>query len=221
MKKYLPLFSSYIQGLTKICYILLFLLSTSVVFGQTITPTKTVTVQPGSCGIIDVELKVQGANPINRPLDVVLVIDVSGSMGNTIPGDVKTSMDYAKDAANSFIDQILVTDNPTNNNRISIVKYSTTATIVDPLTAYSAANLTALHNHINALIANGNTNIQDGIVKADDELTAHGNFNCQTARSIVLLTDGVANRTGAGGSSCTSGTGGTCITNRYYCCHSC
>ncbi|WP_456237514.1 HYR-like domain-containing protein, partial [Flavobacterium facile] len=64
---------------------------------------------------------------------------------------------------------------------------------------------------VNGLNANGATNIQDGIVKADNELTAHGSFNCNTSRSIILLTDGVANRTGPSGSSCSGGTGGTCI----------
>ncbi|MGH2666114.1 vWA domain-containing protein, partial [Flavobacterium sp.] len=210
MKKYLPFFSKYSQKKLKPYLLTVLLLTSSFVIGQTITPTKTVTKNPGSCSIIDVELKVQGANPVSRPLEVVLVIDVSGSMGNTISGDANTSMDYAKDAATDFINTFfLPANNPTTLNRVAIVTYSTTGTLRQGLTASSGQ--AGLLTIINGLNANGNTNIQDGIVKADNELIANGTYNCTTARSIILLTDGVANRTGAGGSTCTAGTSGTCI----------
>ncbi|MBP9793747.1 MAG: VWA domain-containing protein, partial [Flavobacterium sp.] len=131
-------------------------------------------------------------------------------MSNTISGDTDTSMDYAKDAATDFINTIfLPANNPTGLNKVAIVSYSTTATIRQSLTLTSGK--AGLLSIINGLTANGTTNIQDGIVKADNELTANGTFNCNTSRSIVLLTDGVANRTGTGGSSCTSGTSGSCI----------
>ncbi len=210
MKKYLLFFNIYLQDRIKSYLFFTLILIPCLVIGQSITPTKTVTKNPNSCSIIDVELKIQGANPISRPLEVVLVVDVSGSMGNTISGDTNTSMDYAKDAATDFINTFfLPANNPTNLNRLAIVTYATTGTLRQGLTLSSGK--AGLLTIINGLTANGNTNIQDGIVKADNELIANATYNCTTARSIVLLTDGVANRTGTGGSSCTSGTGGTCI----------
>ncbi|PVX47887.1 putative repeat protein (TIGR01451 family)/gliding motility-associated-like protein [Flavobacterium sp. 103] len=205
MKKILH-FSNYIEGLKKELFAILLILSSVLGSAQTITPTKTVTVRPGVCGKIDVELKIQGANPVSRPLEVVLVIDVSGSMGD---GNNPKPLAHAQDAAIDFINKtFLAANNPTGKNKISIVKYSNTATIVKPLTL--STGQADLISAINALTANGSTNIQDGIKKADDELTAHGTFDCVTSRSIVLLTDGVANRTG-NDQSCTAGQGGSCI----------
>ena len=103
MKKYLQLLNNHIQGSKNLFFVLFLLSTTSIVLGQTITPVKTVTVNAAACGTIDVQLAVTGANPISRPLEVVLVIDVSGSMANKITGDTKTSMDYAKDASTDFI----------------------------------------------------------------------------------------------------------------------
>ena len=206
MEKNIPFFRK-VQEAKKIFFILLFAFLSPLIFGQTITPSKTVTQNVSSCGIIDVELKVIGANPIARPLEVVLVIDVSGSMTS---GSPDTSMDHAKDAAIDFINNIfLPANNPTGLNKVAIVSYSTTATINQVLTLSSGK--TGLISVVNGLVPNGLTNIQDGIVKADNELTAHGSFNCNTSRSIILLTDGVANRTGPTGVSCSGGTGGTCI----------
>ena len=206
MKKYIQFFRK-IRDIKNTYLKMLFFLSSSLVYGQSVTPTKTVVQNVNSCGIIDVELKVIGANPIARPIEVVLVIDRSGSMTS---GSPDTSMDHAKDAAIDFINNIFSpANNPTGLNKVAIVSYATTATINQVLTGSSGQ--AGLISVVNGLNANGSTNIQDGIVKADNELTAHGTFNCNTSRSIILLTDGVANRTGSGGSSCTNGTGGTCI----------
>jgi gliding motility-associated-like protein/uncharacterized repeat protein (TIGR01451 family) len=212
MKKYLP-FSYYKKEIKNRYFIVLFLLVSSITLAQTITPTvtptKIVTVKPGVCGIIDVELKIQGANPIKRPLEVVLVIDVSGSMDDDIQNDQKIPLDYAKDAAVGFINTVFTAaNNPLGSNRIAIVTYSTNATTVRPLTLSSGQ--ADLINAINGLVANGSTNIEAGIAKADEVLNL-GTFDCKTSRSIVLLTDGVANRNIASGDNCTGGQGGTCI----------
>ncbi|KAF2330715.1 VWA domain-containing protein, partial [Flavobacterium daemonense] len=185
---------------------LLFLFSSSIGFAQTITPTKTVTVAAGVCGALDVELKIQGSNPVARPLEVVLVIDVSGSMGD---GNNPKPLSRAQDAATDFINKMfLPANNPTGKNKVAIVTYSTTATIKKTLTDSSGKS--DLLTIINGLSANGSTNIQDGLVKANTVLN-DATYDCATARSIVLLTDGVANVTGTSGSSCSSGQQGSCI----------
>ncbi|WP_167330311.1 VWA domain-containing protein, partial [Flavobacterium denitrificans] len=187
---------------------LLFLFSSAIGFAQTITPTKTVTVAPGVCGALDVELKIQGSNPVTRPLEVVLVIDVSGSMGD---GSGKKPLAYAQDAAIDFINKMfLPANNPTGKNRVGIVTYSTTATIRKYLT--NSSGQADLISVINGLSANGNTNIQDGLTKArsillDPDPAKGATFDCATARSVVLLTDGVPNVTGSSGNGCS----GSCL----------
>ncbi|WP_152561051.1 VWA domain-containing protein, partial [Flavobacterium sp. ASV13] len=181
---------------------LFFLLSSAIGFAQTITPTKTVTVAPGVCGALDVELKIQGSNPVVRPLEVVLVIDVSGSMGD---GNNPKPLAYAQDAAIDFINKMFdPVNDPLGKNRVAIVTYSTTATIRQGLTLASGKN--GLITIINGLTANGNTNIQDGLVKAKTVLDG-ATYDCATARSVVLLTDGVPNVTGTSGNGCS----GSCL----------
>jgi Mg-chelatase subunit ChlD len=206
MKKTLHSFK-FAKKINKTFYhLLLFLLFSIIGFAQTITPTKIVTVAPGVCGALDVELKIQGSNPVARPLEVVLVIDVSGSMGD---GSNPKPLSRAQDAAIDFINKMfLPANNTTNKNRVAIVTYGSTASIRRNLTLSSGqADLISV---INGLSANGSTNIQDGLVKAKTVLDG-ATYDCATARSIVLLTDGVANATGTNGSSCSDGQQGTCI----------
>ncbi|MBF4518414.1 gliding motility-associated C-terminal domain-containing protein [Flavobacterium sp. ANB] len=205
-------FSNYLCDIKRISFGVLLLLLTSLGYAQTVTTNKTVTANTSNCGIVNVKVDITGANPITRNSDIILVIDVSGSMGNTISGDTKTSMDYAKLAAKSFITQA----SSNTNNRIAIVSYTTNAKLEIGLTFLNAVGVTALNAKIDALTATNNTNIQDGIVKAETELETNGRFDCATGRSIILLTDGVANRTGSVGStsSCsTVSTSSSCVTS--------
>ncbi|MGO4822782.1 MULTISPECIES: vWA domain-containing protein, partial [unclassified Flavobacterium] len=210
MKKLLP----YSINRDKIIYTLFFLFSSFLMLAQTITPIKTITLDPTDCKKIDIQLKIKGENPIVRPLEVVLVIDVSGSMNSPSP---TSSLTYAKIAAKDFIDKtFLPINNPTGKNKIAIVSFSETATLKKVLTDKEGSDgiggisgADELKSVITGLTANGWTNLQDAIVKANNELKTHGTYDCATARSIVLLTDGATNRTGSTGSSCPDGTGST------------
>ena len=212
MKNILLSFNNYFKFINKTVLVVSFMLFTSYTFGQSISTVKTIKVNPVDCDKIDVQIDITGSNPATRNADVILVIDVSGSMANTISGDIKTSMDYAKAAAKAFI--TTASANPAN--RIGIVSYTTNAKLEIGLTALNASGISNLNAKIDGLKATDYTNIQDGIVKAETELETNGYFNCQTARSIVLLTDGVANRTGASGSTTSCGTvstSNTCVTS--------
>ncbi|WP_428231504.1 Ig-like domain-containing protein [Flavobacterium sp.] len=200
----------FLSNIKKINFAVLFLLSSSFVFAQSITTNKTVTANATNCGVVNVKVDITGSNPITRNSDVILAIDVSGSMGYTITGDFKTSMDYAKDAAIAFLTQAKV--NP--QNRIAIVAYSTTASLKIGLTYLDAAGVTLITNQINALKATNSTNIYAGIVRAETELETNGRFDCSTARSIILLTDGVTNVTGTGGNTnCSVSKTSQCVTD--------
>jgi gliding motility-associated-like protein len=210
MEKQLRSLSSYLRDIKKIYVVVLFLLSFFSGSAQTITTNKTVTANPGNCGIVNVKVDITGSNPVTRNSDVILAIDVSGSMGNTIPGDFKTSMDYAKDAALAYLTQAKV--NPLN--RIAIVAYSTTASLKIGLTYLNAAGVTAITAQINALQATNSTNIYAGIVRSETELETNGRFDCSTARAIILLTDGVTNVTGtSGNTNCNVSKTSQCVTD--------
>jgi len=167
----------------------LFFLTTMAVSradNNTVAVNKTAAPAPG-CREYIVTLTVTG-NPPPKPVDVILVIDRSGSMGQSIPGDPNTPIYYAKQAALAFAEQVLADP----NNRVAIASYSDQATLNLPLTN----SLTAAQNAINGLSAGGYTNIQQGFYIARTHMQSNGRDPSTTARAIVLLSDGVANRSG-------------------------
>lgn len=125
--------------------------------------------------------------------EIVLVVDVSGSMkrdvnGNTLYPDGNTHsssrISIVKQALHNFVDTI-----STNSNvELGIIEYSSGARIEMELTDASNFNNHAqIEGVINSLIADGGTNIGDGIRKAyymlrDDSSPA--------SRYIVLMSDG-------------------------------
>ena len=144
----------------------------------------------GTCNNFQVELNITGKAP-SKPVDVVIVIDISGSMGE---GSSPTSLDYAKSAAKSFSYNILHT-NP--QSRVGLVSYSDTATKVLDFTSTPST----VNTSINGLTASGYTNIDAGIYTAYHGFTFRA--GCKYGSTIVLLTDGVANRDRSGDSCVT------------------
>ncbi|MCX7683077.1 MAG: cellulose binding domain-containing protein, partial [Anaerolineae bacterium] len=143
---------------------------------NTIGVSKIAQPAPG-CREYTVTLRVSGYPP-PKPVDVILVIDRSGSMNEPIPGDPNRPIYYAKQAALSFAQQVLA--NP--NNRVAIASYSDSATLNQGLTN----NLTAVQNAINGLSASGYTNIQQGFYVARTHMQSQGRPIATTARAIVL-----------------------------------
>lgn len=110
--------------------------------------------------------------------DVVLVQDVSGSMND------ESRLEASKAAAVAFVNETQATD------RIAVVAYSSTARLVQPLTTDKCAVTTT----INALTADGNTNIGDGIGEGYRELISSTNYASDTVKAMILLSDGQTNR---------------------------
>lgn len=121
-----------------------------------------------------------------RPVDVVLVIDRSGSMDDDKQNPPQPLTDV-KDAALVFVDELAPED------RAGLVSFGTTAT--NPPDKTLTADLSSLKDVIRKImvILNGeqNTNIGEGIVRAHDELSSF-RHNSDSGKVIVLLTDGVA-----------------------------
>ena len=68
----------------------------------------------------------------STPLDIVLVLDASGSMKENMGWSGTTKMDAIKAAANAFVDEIAKAnegiDDPTTQHRVSVVKFASDST---------------------------------------------------------------------------------------------
>jgi len=117
-----------------------------------------------------------------QPVDVMLVMDVSGSMGEKDDSG-KIKLDLAKNASKTFVDQLNMT-----RDRVGLVSFSTEATLRCSLTN----NATKIKSQIDALSADGYTNIGGGISKANEEFVNHGRSDAVWV--MILLSDGKANR---------------------------
>jgi Ca-activated chloride channel homolog len=109
-----------------------------------------------------------------RPANIVLVIDVSGSMEGTKLAGVKGAL-------LSFIDQI-----ESERDHVSLVIFSDTATLVQPLNPLDRDRMT---DQIRQLQAGGGTMLYDAVAFALDHLNAQEDA-AGRAQVIVAMTDG-------------------------------
>ena len=133
-------------------------------------------------------------NPVRIPLDLVLSIDNSGSMTaytqiENEKGETETTglsvLDIVKHGAKAVMEVL----GP--NDRLSIVKYSTTATVVFPLTPMTTAGKARAVDALDKIDTEGTTNIWDGLFKSMEELRTKRD----TTRlgCVMLMTDGQPN----------------------------
>lgn len=138
-------------------------------------------------GSFDVILTL-GAQPniSTNPTDIVMILDRSGSMEQSLPA--------LKNAANEFIDIIDESTDGTRDgtigggSRMGIVSFSDTATQDTQL----ITSVAALKGAVNALDAGGSTNHEDAFTKALPL------FDPQSVNAKIMITDGV---TTAGGNA--------------------
>jgi len=117
------------------------------------------------------------------PIDVVLVIDRSGSMKDIIPGDEYSKIYYAKRAACNFIDNL-----NGSRDRVGFVSFGTISNVEVELTYdYEYVKM-----KIENLAPSGWTNIGDAIADATSLFDNDGREDAIWA--MILLSDGRANR---------------------------
>lgn len=138
---------------------------------------KTAQAVGGEDNLWEITLTIEGKN-FKTASDVVLVIDVSGSMKDN------DRLKNTKTAAKAFGEKLLTADSQT---RIAIVTYNEKASSKGVW--YTFETKGAFNNEIDGLTANGGTNQQAGIHLADELLYAESNNHL---KNIVLLTDGAA-----------------------------
>ena len=178
-------------------------------------PAREKTVTANGDGTYKVALNVTGAKSAgtgeivtNQPLDIVLVLDVSGSMAEKIAWNQPTKIDSLKTAVNNFIkatadENAKITDQ-SQQNRIALVKFAGTASdnvgndtywdyrwgqrynnsqIMTNLTS----NLNGLTITVDSLNAAGTTQADYGFQKARVALQ---NARTDAKKVIIFFTDG-------------------------------
>ena len=120
------------------------------------------------------------------PIDVVLVLDASGSMerGNAKTG--KALLSYAQDAAIAFC-QTLFALNPAS--RVAVVRYESSVATVSELSGVT--NLRALQTNIRNITSGNMTDTGGGFARAAELLEAGRRPNA--GQVVLMLSDGLAN----------------------------
>lgn len=168
------------------------LTNTSVKVNKSANNTYTAIVTPLETGSTRVGAirSVESDIVYRAPMDVVFLLDESGSMGNDPDGDGDSRMDEAKDASKSFISEM-------NNSfdRAAVASFNTTGHIwVNENGEYLTddySDSTGVNETIDGLDANGGTDIAPGIRKGDTVLGLESNSSRE--KVIVLLSDGENN----------------------------
>ena len=134
------------------------------------------------------------------PVDIVLVLDQSGSMAYDFNGnstkDIKASRQYAmKQAVNNFISSVAEKYTEDADHRISIVTFGTNASTLQGWTDVNDAGKTTLQDKINGLNSpSGATNVSAGMGQAEALMGSGYGYtgkNIQRQKVVIVFTDGV------------------------------
>ena len=132
-----------------------------------------------------------------KPLDIVLVLDQSGSMAYNFDGNDKGSdserRQYAmKQAVNSFIDKVGEQYSEKGNHRMAIVTFDSNASTLQDWTYVDANGLQALKAQVTKLPSrpSGATNIGAGMQTAEKLISGIGN-DTDRQKVVIVFTDGV------------------------------
>lgn len=155
---------------------------TAAAAGGTVSGSKTIGVDAIDCGgTVPVTVTLDGVDGIDEnPVDVVLVLDRSGSMAGAI-GSLKTGAKKFVDIIDEETDGAL--DGTITGSRVGVVSFSSAATLDEPLTTDAAA----LKASIDSLTAGGATNHEDAISDGQTELAGS---NPASAKKMIVFTDG-------------------------------
>lgn len=154
---------------------------------------------------------------VTTPLDIVLVLDASGSMDDPMgSGDSTKRIDALKAAANSFIDKIAESNgkiaDESKRHCVSIVKFSGNKSgsvgndtyrsggytynysqVMKNMTPVDSAGATSLKNTVNLIKPAGSTRADYGLELASSQLASNGRPGA--TKVVVFFTDGAPTST--------------------------
>lgn len=123
----------------------------------------------------------------SQPLDIVLVLDTSGSMSGT-------KMTNLKNAANNFINATAENNRGLEQDqqtRLAIVRFASGANTEQQLNYVTDQNAQQYRNTIDGFRANGATYAEEGLQQAQNVLDSNGRDNVQ--QIVIFFTDGEPN----------------------------
>lgn len=123
----------------------------------------------------------------SQPLDIVLVLDTSGSMSGS-------KMTNLKNAANNFINATAENNRGLEQDqqtRLAIVQFASGADTRQQLNYVTDQNAQQYRNTINGFRANGATYAEEGLQQAQNVLDRNGRDNVQ--QIVIFFTDGEPN----------------------------
>lgn len=157
-------------------------------------------------GVGTVELFVRGVPVQSKGVDVVLVVDTSGSMKDGLTGAEADKMSIAKAAAINFANTLLTVTNPDGtisytDNRLAVVSFASDAAVLtgkSPLVADSRAlvsvnsssDMSSITTAIDSMSATGGTNYDAAFKTAYDILRDAQEQGGDRKQYVVFVTDG-------------------------------
>jgi len=144
-----------------------------------------------------------------KPLNLVAVVDVSGSMSSRFDqyyydehgnrravetdGDDESKMAAARRALSALTEQLR------DDDRLGVVLYSSEAHVAKPLRRVGETDMDAIRRHIAEIRAGGGTNMSAGFDAAMDLLEPHHDADLADAENrVVFMTDAMPNRGATG-----------------------
>ena len=128
-----------------------------------------------------------------KPMDIVLVLDQSGSMADDFGNGTRQSA--MKAAVNSFIDEVAKKHGPNADHRMAIVTFGSGAETLKDWTAVDKSGEAALTGEISGLTdsPSGATNVGAGMQMAKNlmDSDAYTGDNTDRQKTVIVFTDGV------------------------------
>jgi len=128
------------------------------------------------------------------PLDIVLVLDQSGSMDETFGTSWMdpSRQEAMQTAVNKFIGEVGKKYSTTSDHRISIVRFSSYASVAANWTYTNAKGVSDLQKVVSHLSNDGDTYVDEGMNLAKIQLEKpYTGDNTNRQRVVILFTDGV------------------------------
>ena len=143
---------------------------------------------PNGDGTSDLSLSITGHTKdreVEKLADVIVVFDVSGSMGRSMSGSTRLAV--AKNAVNNLVDNLAEKKNSDGNPlvRMSLISFSNTASSVIGLTDLTTQGVSDYKAAVRGLSANGGTNWDYALQLANEQAVDSGR-----ATFVIFVTDG-------------------------------